>query len=111
MDVNELKTLLSNEDLVMGLATGLVSGVTLSLIFLKACFSGSSGRVNKAVELSKPKVVDSLDMEDIAADGMLKVCRCWKSKTFPLCDGSHVQHNKECGDNVGPALVTHKKKQ
>jgi len=44
MDVNELKTLLSNEDLVMGLATGLVSGVTLSLIFLKACFSGSSGR-------------------------------------------------------------------
>uniref|UniRef100_A0A7S3LQE8 Iron-binding zinc finger CDGSH type domain-containing protein n=1 Tax=Aplanochytrium stocchinoi TaxID=215587 RepID=A0A7S3LQE8_9STRA len=110
MDINELKDLMNNQDLVMGLATGLVSGVTLSLIFLKSCFgSTASGRVNNTVELDKPKVVNSLDMEDIAADGMLIVCRCWKSKSFPLCDGSHVKHNQECGDNVGPCLIRHKK--
>lgn len=32
--------------------------------------------------------------------------RCWKSGTFPLCDGSHVAHNKESGDNVGPLIVS-----
>jgi CDGSH-type Zn-finger protein len=34
------------------------------------------------------------------------VCRCWLSNKFPLCDGSHVKHNKETGDNVAPAIVT-----
>ena len=24
---------------------------------------------------------------------------------FPLCDGSHVEHNKKTGDNVGPLIV------
>ncbi|KAG6475041.1 hypothetical protein ZIOFF_064258 [Zingiber officinale] len=33
------------------------------------------------------------------------VVRCWRSGTFPLCDGSHVKHNKATGDNVGPLLV------
>lgn len=32
-------------------------------------------------------------------------CRCWKSDTFPLCDGAHVAHNKDTGDNVGPLIV------
>ncbi|KAL0400862.1 UNVERIFIED_CONTAM: CDGSH iron-sulfur domain-containing protein NEET [Sesamum latifolium] len=32
-------------------------------------------------------------------------CRCWRSATFPLCDGSHVKHNKATGDNVGPLLL------
>jgi hypothetical protein len=25
---------------------------------------------------------------------------------FPNCDGSHVAHNKDTGDNVGPLIVT-----
>lgn len=33
-------------------------------------------------------------------------CRCWKSETFPLCDGAHVAHNKETGDNVGPLILS-----
>jgi len=32
-------------------------------------------------------------------------CRCWLSKTFPLCDGAHKKHNAETGDNVGPLRV------
>ena len=31
--------------------------------------------------------------------------RCWKSKKFPYCDGSHAKHNAETGDNVGPLIV------
>jgi len=33
-------------------------------------------------------------------------CRCWQSGTFPLCDGAHVPHNKETGDNVGPLILS-----
>ncbi|KAA8533814.1 hypothetical protein F0562_031331 [Nyssa sinensis] len=29
--------------------------------------------------------------------------------TFPLCDGSHVKHNKATGDNVGPLLLKKQK--
>ena len=25
---------------------------------------------------------------------------------FPLCNGTHVKHNKETGDNVGPLIVS-----
>jgi hypothetical protein len=33
-------------------------------------------------------------------------CRCWKSKTFPLCDNSHLDHNEECGDNAAPVVIS-----
>eukprot|EP00741_Cyanophora_paradoxa_P015536 tig00020902_g14997.t1 len=32
------------------------------------------------------------------------VCRCWKSKTFPLCDGAHKAMN-DAGDKVAPAVI------
>eukprot|EP01031_Cornospumella_fuschlensis_P027623 gene27623-33360_t len=67
-------------------------------------------RVNHKIKLDNPKVVDTVkcaDMEDLAQykDGKVVMCRCWKSETFPYCDGSHVKHNKETGDNVGPLIV------
>ncbi|RYH31974.1 CDGSH iron-sulfur domain-containing protein [archaeon] len=67
-------------------------------------------RINNKVKLDSPKVVDMVkcaDMEDMAQykDGKLIMCRCWKSETFPYCDGSHVRHNKETGDNVGPLII------
>lgn len=32
-------------------------------------------------------------------------CRCWKSKKFPYCDGTHTQHNQSQGDRVGPLVM------
>jgi CDGSH iron-sulfur domain-containing protein 2 len=33
-------------------------------------------------------------------------CRCWKSKNFPMCDGSHRKYNEENNDKVGPIVVS-----
>ena len=62
-------------------------------------------RINNKIDLDSPKVAT---MEKFAKDDNEKkvYCRCWKSETFPLCDGSHMKHNKEFEDNVGPLIVT-----
>lgn len=31
----------------------------------------------------------------------IALCRCWQSKKFPYCDGSH----RQLTDKVGPAIV------
>ena len=68
------------------------------------------GLCNYKIKKNEAKVVDFVsvpDMEDMAQfkDGKLVMCRCWKSENFPYCDGSHVKHNKECGDNCGPLII------
>lgn len=61
------------------------------------------GKVNLNIKKDNPKVVDTCDIEEI---GNKKVfCRCWRSKTFPHCDGSHTEHNQVTGDNVGPLII------
>ena len=64
--------------------------------------------INKKVNKDEPKIVTKVDIEDVAEDKAY--CRCWKSKTFPICDGSHNQHNTDNRDNVGPLklVVAHK---
>merc|ERR1712080_31322 len=57
-------------------------------------------RVNETVKMDCAKVVDTIDMEDLGDKAVL--CRCWKSKKFPYCDGSHNKHNIDTGDN-GPS--------
>jgi CDGSH-type Zn-finger protein len=61
------------------------------------------GLVNPNIEKDSKKVVNSMDIEDIG--DKIAFCRCWRSKKFPLCDGSHVAHNRSTGDNVGPLCL------
>ncbi|KAJ3641365.1 hypothetical protein Zmor_027876 [Zophobas morio] len=65
-----------------------------------------SGTVNQKILKDNPKVVDTIDIEDISEKAVF--CRCWKTKNWPYCDGSHGAHNKETGDNVGPLVVKKK---
>jgi len=64
-------------------------------------------KVNLNIQKESSKVVDTCDIEELkGCDGKKKVyCRCWRSKQFPLCDGSHNGHNEATGDNVGPLIV------
>jgi CDGSH-type Zn-finger protein len=43
---------------------------------------------------------------ELVCDGRVALCRCWQSKKFPLCDGSHRQWNEDHNDHVGPIIVT-----
>ncbi|KAK6135279.1 hypothetical protein DH2020_030980 [Rehmannia glutinosa] len=60
--------------------------------------------INPDIRKTEDKVVDSVVVTELAKP-LTAYCRCWRSGTFPLCDGSHVKHNKASGDNVGPLLL------
>lgn len=64
--------------------------------------------VNPGIDKDSSKVVHAFDIEDIGSSNKLSLCRCWRSNKFPLCDGSHNEHNKETGDNVGPVIIKRK---
>ena len=60
-------------------------------------------KFNLKIDLDSPKVAT----QDTVCSGDKNVyCRCWLSDTFPLCDGTHMKHNKATGDNVGPLIVS-----
>ncbi len=81
--------------------TNLVSAV---LVFM---FARGSQRANYSIKLGAEKVVDKVALGDIvSSDRKNLFCRCWESKTFPYCDGSHAKHNKRTGDNTGPLIIT-----
>jgi len=73
---------------------------------------GGKDKVNLALKKDCDKVVDTCDIEDVLKekDGKKVYCRCWRSKKFPYCDGSHNKHNETTGDNVGPLIVSSGKK-
>ncbi|KAG8390275.1 hypothetical protein BUALT_Bualt01G0066700 [Buddleja alternifolia] len=60
--------------------------------------------VNPEIRKTEDKVVDSVVVTELAKP-VTAYCRCWRSGTFPLCDGAHMKHNKATGDNVGPLLL------
>ncbi|KAG6552716.1 hypothetical protein Mapa_005663 [Marchantia paleacea] len=64
----------------------------------------ASVAINPSIKKESEKVVDTVVVGELAKP-LTAYCRCWRSGTFPLCDGSHVKHNKATGDNVGPLLL------
>jgi len=68
----------------------------------------TTGQINPSIKKEEAKVVDTLNAGEIK--GKAVMCRCWRSGTFPNCDGSHMKHNKETGDNVGPLIISAPKK-
>ncbi|GAB0092511.1 CDGSH iron-sulfur domain-containing protein 2 homolog [Sergentomyia squamirostris] len=88
--------------------TAIVAGLGYTF-YLAFCPHGRpqpSAQANHKIRKNEAKVVDNIDIEDIAEKAAF--CRCWKSANWPYCDGSHGQHNKETGDNLGPVVVRKK---
>ena len=92
----------------ISIAIGIGIGAILALLLMP---SKTSGQINPAVQKHEAKVATMCtlsDIEDICKKsdkGVAAYCRCWRSKTFPYCDGSHVKHNKQTGDNTGPLVI------
>ncbi|KAH9619610.1 hypothetical protein KSS87_022490 [Heliosperma pusillum] len=63
--------------------------------------------INPEIRKTEDKVVDSVVVTELSKN-ITAYCRCWRSGTFPLCDGGHMKHNKATGDNVGPLLLKKK---
>ncbi|CAG9467230.1 unnamed protein product [Pedinophyceae sp. YPF-701] len=61
-------------------------------------------KINPDIQKDSEKVATMIKCSEMGKKGVF--CRCWRSKTFPMCDGAHVEFNKKTGDNVGPLIVT-----
>mmetsp|Transcript_670 Transcript_670/g.1444 ORF Transcript_670/g.1444 Transcript_670/m.1444 type:complete len:102 (-) Transcript_670:199-504(-) len=85
------------------LGLGLIGVIALLKVFKP------QGQINPSIQKDCEKCVSILaipDLEELKKpDGKLVFCRCWRSSKYPYCDGSHAQHNKATGDNVGPLII------
>mmetsp|Transcript_19951 Transcript_19951/g.29993 ORF Transcript_19951/g.29993 Transcript_19951/m.29993 type:complete len:106 (-) Transcript_19951:252-569(-) len=94
----------------ISIALGVGIGAIL-VLFLSPSSKSKGQVVNLEIQKDQAKVATMCPLKDIedtvtASDkGVAVYCRCWRSKTFPLCDGAHVAHNKATGDNVGPLVI------
>ncbi|XP_013400746.1 CDGSH iron-sulfur domain-containing protein 2 homolog A [Lingula anatina] len=85
-----------------------VGTVSLMVYFTVQAFLPSKKKIpiNPDIQKECEKVATAVDIEDLAEKSVF--CRCWRSKKFPYCDGTHNAHNKETGDNVGPLVIKRK---
>merc|ERR1712084_51035 len=49
--------------------------------------------------------IEALGKSFVAGEGDKKFCRCGQSNSFPYCDGTHVELNKQGVTNFGPVVV------
>ncbi|EJK53120.1 hypothetical protein THAOC_27501 [Thalassiosira oceanica] len=86
-------------------------GVGIGAVLAVTLMPKSSGQINNLILKNEAKVATVCPLKDIedtvnsSDKGVVAYCRCWRSSTFPLCDGSHVKHNKATGDNTGPLVI------
>jgi CDGSH-type Zn-finger protein len=73
-----------------------------SVLFSQRAFSLATGRINTQIDVDSPKVVHTIE---VCPTEKFKICRCWKSAKFPLCDGAHIKHNQETKDNIAPCII------
>ena len=80
-------------------------GCANSRLSTEAAGTNVGSRINHLIPVQEEgkKITDRLTLK---AGDRVVLCRCWLSKKFPICDGSHGPHNRATGDNVGPAVVT-----
>ncbi|XP_053209053.1 CDGSH iron-sulfur domain-containing protein 1-like [Panonychus citri] len=64
------------------------------------------GKINPFIRKGEQKVSDSFITEELG--DRISLCRCWRSATFPLCDGAHKHYNREFNDNTGPVVIKRK---
>lgn len=98
---------------ILRLVAFFVLAAVIVYSFVRLIFgTGSSPQdtvVNLKVEKEKDKVATTVDIEDLGDQTVY--CRCWRSSKFPICDGTHLKHDKETGDNVGPLILKRKPKE
>lgn len=90
------------------LAVGYAAYVTYATSKKQGASAGGGSPINPGIKKESPKVVDNIDVEDLGNKAVF--CRCWRSKKFPYCDGSHGKHNDATGDNVGPLIIQDSKR-
>ncbi|GIM09182.1 hypothetical protein Vretimale_13078 [Volvox reticuliferus] len=64
----------------------------------------AEGQINPSIRKNEAKVADFVTASELPKPKAV-LCRCWRSTKFPYCDGAHLQHNKDTGDNVGPLVI------
>eukprot|EP01064_Diplonema_japonicum_P033144 TRINITY_DN6468_c1_g1_i1.p1 TRINITY_DN6468_c1_g1~~TRINITY_DN6468_c1_g1_i1.p1 ORF type:complete len:135 (+),score=43.41 TRINITY_DN6468_c1_g1_i1:52-456(+) len=104
----ELSKMNPDEMIFLGSVTVTALFILLGLWSMVPGGARVSKRINNKIQLDKDKVADTIPIPEAMATAgkdQLVMCRCWKSKNFPYCDGSHNAHNKATGDNVGPLII------
>ena len=106
------KTFVGFKDLTadewLALAPLFIALFVFTKLFLNVAFS--QPRANHWKDLNTPKIFNAVSLKNDGKDGKdgkeVLLCRCWRSSTFPFCDGTHTTHCSAGTDNAGPVKVT-----